>query len=309
MIAPVLPPRLERGSLVALTAPASPVTPEGRRAGIRALEWLGFTVEAGQSLRRNENGYAAGCPRERAEELNRAFADPAVRAIWCARGGYTAAQVLPWLDYGLIARNPKPFIGYSDITAFHTAFQQRCGFVTWHGPMACSDLAEHPVSGTLNSLRSALALEAELDYNNPNGAPLCVIRPGVGEGVLTGGNLSVLASLLGTPWAVETKGKILFLEDVGEPVPVLERLLWQLHAAGILEGAAGILLGSFADCKNRYCPEYDPMALFRHFFRTFPGPVIGGLRCGHCVPTATLPLGCLCRVEDDHICFCYSKTA
>ena len=115
------PPLLPAGAGVYLTAPASPVDPETAAEGIRALEELGCSVTAGPSLGRNRKGYAAGTPRQRAEELNAAFTDPAIDAIWCARGGYTAAALLPFLDYAAIARHPKPFIGYSDITALHAA--------------------------------------------------------------------------------------------------------------------------------------------------------------------------------------------
>lgn len=299
-----LPPPLQRGDTVALVAPSSPVTPEGGREAVRALECLGFRVRPGRTLSQVCRGYGAGSPEIRAEDLNRAFADPEIRVVWCIRGGYTGAQVLPLLDYEAIARSPKPLIGYSDITVFHTALQQRCGFVTYHGPMVYSDLVSHPSSATLEALWPVLSMRGSLTYRNPGGQPLYCLRPGRAEGVLTGGNLTVLVSQLGTPWALDAAGKILFLEDVGEPVPVLERMLCQLRAAGVLDRAAGVLLGCFTDCKNRFWPEYDAIALFRDFFRRDSIPVLAGLQCGHCHPNGTLPLGCWCALDAQRNTIC-----
>ena len=294
---------LSPGATVFLTAPASPVTEEQAQRGVEALEALGFCVRTGQSLSQRCKGYAAGTSQARGAELNRAFADPAVDAVWCDRGGYTAASVLPFLDYPRIARHPKPFIGYSDITALHAALNQYSGLVTWHGPMACSDLASHPEPGTLNCLREMLMTGGVRCYRNPDGTPHQVLRPGRAEGLMAGGNLTVFCSLLGTRWMPETAGRILFLEEVDEPVPAVERLLRQLEQAGVFYPAAGVLLGRFTGCENRYCPEYDVNALLRDFFSRFPIPVTAGLECGHCSPTGTLPLGAVCRMENERICF------
>ena len=294
---------LSPGATVFLTAPASPVTEEQARQGVAALEHLGFSVQTGQSLSESCRGYAAGTPQARGAELNRAFADPAVDAVWCARGGYTAASVLPFLDYPRISCHPKPFIGYSDITALHAALNQYSGLVTWHGPMACSDLAARPEPGTLDCLGEMLMSGGVRLYRNPDGSSLQVLRPGRAEGITVGGNLTVFCSLLGTRWMPETAGRILFLEEVDEPVPAVERLLVQLERAGVFYRAAGVLLGCFTRCENRYCAQYDVNALLRDFFSRFPIPVTGGLECGHCSPTGTLPLGGLCRMDEGQIQF------
>lgn len=289
-----LPLRLQPGDRVALLAPASPGTPERWRGGRRALESLGFRVQMGQQLI-CPDGYSAGSPEQRAQALNRAFCDPAIQGIWCLRGGYTAARLLPLLDYEAIGRSPKVFVGYSDITCLHAALNQRSGFATYHGPMAASDLAEQPRPETVACLLETLAGAGR--FVNPTGRPLTCLRPGRAEGQLTGGNLTVLASLLGTPWAPEPEGKILFLEEVSEPVPALARLLGQLADAGWFRRCAGVLLGSFSHCENRFRREYGPEALFRDFFQDASVPVLAGLACGHCAPTGTLPLGKLCRID------------
>lgn len=289
------PRPLRPGDRVALVALASPVGPEGWRSAQLALERLGYQVEQGERRSCAPSGYAAGPPAERAAELNRFFQDPEIRGIWCIRGGYTAAQVLPLLDYEEIARHPKVFVGYSDITCLHLALNQRCGFVTYHGPMAYSDLAQRPDPGTMACLKWALGDTPQGIY--PERAPLTCIRPGTARGILTGGNLTVLAAAMGTPWALRPEGKLLFLEETGEPVPVVERMLEQLRSAGVFRQAAGVLLGSFSDCVNPAWKEYSCRELFRDFFRECSLPVLAGLSCGHCVPNGTLPLGALCRMD------------
>lgn len=291
----VQPPPLRPGDRVALVAPASPVRPEGWRSAQRALEHLGYRVQPGAQRSGAPSGYAAGTPAERAAELNRLFADPEIRGIWCIRGGYTAAELLPLLDYEEIARHPKVFVGYSDITCLHLALNQRCGFVTYHGPMAYPDLARRPDPRTGESLE--VALRGAVRFSNPDGRPLICLQPGTARGMLTGGNLTVLAAAMGTPWALRPEGKLLFLEETGEPVPVVERMLGQLRAAGVFRQAAGVLLGSFSDCRNPAWPEYGCMELFRDFFRDSSPPVLAGLSCGHCCPNGTLPLGRMCRMN------------
>lgn len=290
-----LPPRLRRGDRVALVAPASPVKPEQRRRAELALQGLGYLVEPGIQRDPLPSGYAAGTAQARAEELNRLFLDDRIGGIWCLRGGYTGAGLLPLLDYGGIARHPKVFVGYSDVTCLHTALNQRCGFVTYHGPMAATDLAEQPHPETLASLQAALA--GEPCFSNPGGGELVCIRSGEAVGILAGGNLTLLVSRLGTPWALEPEGKILFLEEVGEPVPVLERMLTQLGDAGVFARISGVLLGSFTGCINPYQKRYGPMELLWDFFQGYSKPVLAGLQCGHCCPNGTLPLGRLCRMK------------
>lgn len=291
----ILPPRLRRGDRVALVAPASPAGPERWHRAKRALELLGYQVELGVQRDAMPSGYTAGTAKDRAEELNRLFQDDRIRGIWCLRGGYTGAGLLPLLDYESIARHPKVFVGYSDVTCLHTALNQRCGFVTYHGPMAATDLAEQPRSDTLACLQAVLA--GEPCFVNPGGGGIACVRPGEAVGVLTGGNLTIIASRMGTPWALKPEGKILFLEDIDEPVPVLERMLNQLADTGVLARVSGVLLGSFEGCINPYQKGYGPLELFCDFFHDYPKPVLSGLQCGHCCPNGTLPLGQVCWVD------------
>ena len=228
----IYPPAPRPGDLIALVCPSSPLA-EGKpvEAIAEAVEALGFRVRIGASCRSGTDcGYAAAPASVKARDINEAFADPAVKAVWCVRGGSTAWQIPPLLDYDAIARNPKPLIGFSDITTLHLAVNRRCGLVTFHGPTAnrVPDWAAGD-SFSWRSLQNALGLEGRMAAENPPGESIRVLRPGRAQGELAGGNLSLVAASLGTPWQVDAKDRILFLEDVGEAVYALDRMLSQLQ--------------------------------------------------------------------------------
>lgn len=297
------PPSFHAGDTVALVATSSPPSPKDAEATVRrtvaALEQRGYRVWQAPSLRvATERGYAAAPADMRAADLHQAFRDPAIRAVWAIRGGSTAMELLPLLDYELIRANPKPFIGFSDVTALHAVLPQRCGFVTFHGPVA-KHLGEEPDAFTLTSLFHTLGPWERLTVENPPDAPLRSLRGGVAEGELTGGNLSLIAALMGTPYQPDTRGRLLFLEDVGEAVYRLDRLLRQLKLGGLFADAAGVVLGDFTNCRNGYREEYGAAELLRDFFADYDKPVLAGLRAGHCRPTVTLPMGCRGRLDGE----------
>ncbi|MCI9164629.1 MAG: LD-carboxypeptidase [Oscillospiraceae bacterium] len=302
-----IPPPLKPGGTVFLTAPSSPLSDSQPAADIAAaVERLGFRAAVGASCiaPATARGYAAAPPAVRAAELNRAFADPGVDAVWCVRGGSTAWQLPPLLDAGCIAAHPKPFIGFSDVTTLHLFLQRQCGLASFHGPTANRVLSWGEDDFSWRSLRAALSMGPCLPLENPPGEPVRVLRPGRARGRLTGGNLSLVVQTLGTPEQIDARGKILFLEDVGEAVYAIERMLHQLCRAGVLGAAAGLLFGDFTGCRNAYRAEYGPEALLADFFRDWPGPVVCNVRSAHCTPMATLPLGAVCRVEGEKIWFC-----
>lgn len=293
------PSKLQAGDLIALVCPSSPLA-EGKPMEdiAKAVEGLGFRVRIGASCRASTAcGYAAADPSVKAGDINGAFADPAVKAIWCVRGGSTAWYLPPLLDYDLIARNPKPFIGFSDITTLHLAIGKRCGFATFHGPTANRALDWTGDDFSWRSLRAALSAEGVQTVENPPDEPIRVLCPGRASGELVGGNLSLLAASIGTPWQVDAKGRILYLEDVGEAVYALDRMLSQLRYAGILEDAAGLVFGAFTDCRNSYRESYGPTDLLRDFFAGWRRPVLYNLRSAHCSPMVTLPLGAVCTID------------
>lgn len=293
------PPRLKKGDTILLVSPSSPLSADQPVEAIAAeVEKLGFRVKIGDSCRGSTpSGYAAAPPEVRAADLNRGFADPEIAAVWCVRGGSTAWQLLPLLDYPRIAAHPKPFIGFSDITTLHLAIQRRCGFATFHGPTANCVLRWEPDDFSWRSLRAALDMGDCLEFENPPGEEVKALRPGRARGRLIGGNLSLATASVGTPWQINARDCILYLEDVGEGVYALEAMLWQLKAAGVLDSAAGLAFGAFTKCSNAYREDYGPEELLRDFFAGWEKPILYNVRSAHCRPMATLPMGAACAVD------------
>lgn len=293
------PPKLKKGDTILLASPSSPLSPEQPVEQIAAnVEALGFQVKIGRSCRcSTPSGYAAAPAAVRAADLNEGFADPHISAIWCTRGGSTAWQLLPLLDYGRIAAHPKPFIGFSDVTTLHTAIGQRCGFVTFHGPTANRTFQWQDDPFSWESLQAALEMGACLEIQNPPGEEMKALRPGKACGRLTGGNLSLIAAGMGTPWQINAKDCVLYLEDVGEGVYSLDKMLRQLQYGGILDAAAGLVFGAFTNCTNAYRADYGPEDLLQDFFSNWPKPVLYNLRSAHCTPMVTLPLGTCCAID------------
>ena len=299
----IFPERLKQGDTIGLVAPSFPIREEELADCIRLLEEMGYRVKAGRQLTTlaNFHNYLAGEGKDRAADINGMFADPEVKAIFCVRGGYGSSHVMDYLDYDLIRANPKIFLGYSDITNLLSAFQMRCEMVTFHGPMVCSNMRKDFDPYTRESLFAALNMGDELEFRNPPGEEgFEVIRPGKAEGMLTGGNLSLLSRAIGTSYQLNTEGKILFMEDIEEPVPVLDMYLTQMRQAGMFAGVKGILLGDFTACTNdRYDASYKVGDLIRDWFKDFTVPVMCHVRSGHDKPMGTLPMGTTCRMDTE----------
>lgn len=226
----IKPRRLHRGDWVSLVAPSGSTTgPDRVAASIAALENLGFRVKASPHLA-DSYGYLARADATRARELELAFLDPETKAVICLKGGYGTPRILDLIDYALIAAHPKVFLGYSDITALHAALLRFAGLVVFHGPMPSSDMVRGFDPDSRDSLESALfgyppafsgvssqpADPAPFRFRNPGNRPFRCVAGGVAEGELAGGNLSLVASLMGTPWEPDVEGKILLLEDIDE---------------------------------------------------------------------------------------------
>lgn len=289
----IVPNPLYPGARVALVSPASAVPPERLTPAVDAVRALGLEPIVYPSCYYvNRHGYFAADDAQRAKDIQDAFADDSIAGVLCARGGYGAHRLLPLLDLDAIARRPKPFLGYSDVTALHTAFNQVCGFLTWHTVMPTTEYYQDVGDYTMSCLRRALFGPVLGPLENPEGLPMTTLAPGSAAGELCGGNLSLLAAGLGTPWEVDTRGKLLFLEDIGERTYRIDGMLTQLRNAGKLDDCAGILLGAWTDCT----PE-DPERtltleeIFRELILPAGKPVLAGLACGHTIPSMSLPLG------------------
>lgn len=284
---PIQPLPLKKGDSAALLAPASPAPDSALEAAVRSLELLGLKPVIMPSCTMSE-GYLAGSDARRASDLNRAFSDPSIRGIFCLRGGYGASRILPLLDLEGIRSNPKVFVGYSDITALHSVFNRLCGFVTFHGPMAGEDYTLLDAYSLEILKKMIFSPELAGELKNPPGSPLQVLYPGRAEGILTGGNLTVLQSTLGSSYEIDTKGKILFLEDTGECPYRLDRALTSLALAGKFRDCAGILLGTFTGCGSDLPRLKD---LFQERIAPWKKPALFNFHAGHIPSQCTLPLG------------------
>ncbi|HWR05300.1 LD-carboxypeptidase [Sporomusa sp.] len=301
-ISRIIPRRLCPGDTIGIIAPAGPGNQELTATGIKWLEEQGFRVQLGATADQ-ELGYLAGSDALRAADLNAMFASPAIQGIICLRGGYGTMRLLELLDYELIRKNPKVFVGYSDITALHTSIGQRTGLVTFHGPMAASDMGkELPLYTWQNFFRAVATPEPLGPIVNPPLVPAPeFIVPGTAEGCLTGGNLSLISATLGTPYEIDTFGKILCLEDVGEAPYRIDRMLTQLLLAGKLQSAAGIVFDVCADCEiEAKPPSFTVEEVLRDRLGGLGIPVLTNLYFGHTADKATLPLGikATLRTED-----------
>ena len=294
-----LPPRLKQGDKIGIVAPAGPFDRDLFEQGLQILEQMGFELHVPEGLL-DAQGYLAGTDEHRAEVVNQLFADKSIDGMICARGGYGSLRILRLLDYDTIAKNPKVFTGFSDITALLTVLFDRCGLVTFHGPVVTSLADAHEL--TARSLFQTITSDGKLEIEVTNGATL---QPGSASGILCGGNLATLCHLVGTPFAPSFKGKILFLEDRAEPPYKIDRMLMQMQLAGCFEGIAGIVLGSFEDCSS----VEDIFRVINGIFNVTRVPILSGLDSGHGSLNLTLPMGVEVTLDADRQVLTYHQVA
>ena len=284
---------LAPGARVALIAPAGPLqkNEELPRAqqNTRALGWEPVVGENAEK----RLGYLAGDDRARLEDINRALQDPAIDALWCLRGGYGMLRILEGIDYHALESDPKPIIGYSDITALHAAVQRKCWLISYHGPTA----REVMTGFSRNSLERAVVTQSDPCGNAANAR---VLTGGKAEGRLAGGNLAVLVSLCGTEYAPDLTDSILVLEDINEPVYRIDRMMQQLKLSGMLRGCKGIAFGECVKCPDdaggggRSLDE-----VLGEIVRELKVPCIAGIPVGHIAEQWTIPLGAMATLDAD----------
>lgn len=296
------PNRLRRGDLIGLSTPGSYIPDRDLEKAVKNVESLGFRVKLSKNIRA-KRGYNAGTDAQRLEDLHTLFADPEVAGIWCARGGYGCTRILPNLDYALIRRNPKALIGYSDVTALLLAIFRETGLITFHGPVAASELTDYSRAQFIATLMEqrmeiAIRIPEALSSQDKPGYKAQTIRGGMASGVLTGGNLSLLAAMAGTPHAPDFSGRIVFMEDVEERPYRIDRMLTQLRQACNLEKAAGIALGIFVDClPEADVPSLSLMETLEDQLADLGIPVVYGMPIGHISNQCVLPLGIKTRLH------------
>ena len=290
---------MRQGDVVGLIAPGSSVSPGAIDLSVKAIEKMGFNVVLGKAcvgsdldiegIRFNDEA--------RALDIMEMFLDESVSGVLALRGGYGSGRVLDLLDYGIIRRNKKPLFGYSDITALHIALAQGAGSQTYHMPMPVTEFNGGVDGFTMDYLMRCLCEVKPFGViENPPGKPMRTLVGGKCEGVLVGGNLAVITSLLGTPYEINTKGRVLFLEDVDEPLYKIDRMLLQLRMAGKFRDCAGVIFGSFTN-NGEEISDGLLAGVFNGLCKN--KPLIYGLACGHCLPTVSLPFGKLVFVDAD----------
>jgi len=287
-LTPLKPPAVLPGARLAIVAPASSANPDRITRGIEALRALGYDAFAAEHAYGRHPPYFSASPENRLADLHRAFADPSVAAIICIRGGYGSNYLLPALDLDLIRSHPKPFFAYSDMTALQTWLLDRTGLVAFHGPMAAADFSQ--TDGVhLPTFHAALS-GGLVQAGSEQG--IRVLRPGRTRGILYGGCLSILAASLGTPYAPQTEGKLVFLEDQAEKPYRIDRMLRQLILARKFHGVRGFIFGEMLGCDfdNGRSDRLDDVIL--RVLEPFDVPIAIGLRSGHVSRgNVTLPLG------------------
>jgi muramoyltetrapeptide carboxypeptidase len=285
----IKPLRLNKGDTIGVIAPASPPNKDNLKRSLSFLEELGLKVKMGDHVY-DQYGYLAGKDEDRLADLHKMFLDKEIKAIICAGGGYGTGRIASQIDYSLIINNPKIFWGYSDITFLHTAIRQQTGLVTFHGPMLASDIGKEDADPLSKQYFSQLFEPFVLDY--PEGVSnLETLADGNASGILTGGNLSLLASTIGTPYEIDTKNKLLLIEDINEEPRAVDRMLNQLHMAGKLEDAAGLIIGDFNNCVPQRDLSLELDEVLDTYIKKVNKPALKGFNIGHCSPHISVPLG------------------
>lgn len=288
--------KLKKGDTIGIIAPASCTTYEKVLEAKKNIEDMGYQVILGECTKKQWYSYA-GTDEERAEEINSFFADKSIDAIICMRGGYGSNRLIELLDFEVIKRNPKIFVGYSDITTLHIALNEKANLITFHGPMAVSNFTGNYNRDTYENFIEILSnSKYEQSIKNIT-KELKVLNEGRAKGKLVGGNLATLIATLGTEYDLDYNGKILFLEEIGEKTYKIDRFLNQLKKHGVFEKIEGLVLGDFKNCIQDSEKDMTLLEVFQNYFKELKKPVIYNFESGHSEPMLTLPLGAICEID------------
>ncbi len=289
------PKRIKQGATLGLVAPGSPIyNSKDFDTMIESLEGLGYSLVLGEHVK-DRNGYLAGEDENRVQDLMNMFQDDTIDAILCTRGGWGSNRLLPLIDFELIKNNPKPLIGFSDITSLLLSIYKKTGLITFHGPVGKSEWNDF----TVDSWNEVLIEAKKASYKLPEGEEdAFTISSGKAEGILLGGNLTVLTSMIGSDYLPDFEGSILFFEDIGEDVYRIDRMLTQLKLSGILGQINGFVFGKCTDCsagsnslslKKVFDDHINPLGI----------PAFYGAMISHEERNITLPIGIKARIDAD----------
>jgi len=295
----IRPRRLKKGDTIGIVAPACHFNPDKFREGVKRLKDLGFTVKFDPIIYKKYWGLA-GKDQSRARQITRMFADREVKAILCAQAGYGSIRTIPYLDGKTIARNPKIFVGYSDITVLLYYLQRAAKMIVFHGPVVSGEIHDRMNPKTLEYLVKVISQPKPL--GEIRARTMKKLRPGKATAQLTGGNLSMIINTIGTPYEINTDNKILFLEDVGEELESIDSFLMHLKLAGKLKKVKGIIFGKMKDCVDFSGAKYSINEVLDDLLVGLDIPVIYGFPSGHRVSgelNITLPLGVAVTINAD----------
>jgi muramoyltetrapeptide carboxypeptidase len=297
----VIKPRaLKKGDTIGIISPSSPPSvPEKIAKGAEYLERLGYRVKLGKNVNK-VHGYLAGTDEERAVDIHDMFADKSIKAIIAVRGGYGTPRLLPLINYSLIKKNPKILVGYSDLTALQLAIYKKTGLITFSGPMAGVEMWKEMNPFTEEHFWSMVTSKKKLGaIKNPKGAALSIVSGGSASGRLLGGNLSLITSILGSPFIPSFKNSILFFEEIAEECYRLDRMLNQLRLANILKEIKGTVIGELTDIKpsDDSKPYFTAEEVVQQYFSSLQKPVVSGLAYGHISQKVTMPIGIRVTVD------------
>ena len=285
----IKPKRLAAGAKVGIVNPSYWLEPERMQRAVAVFEELGYEVALGESTKLRDN-QCAGSPAERAADIMAMFKDPTIDAIICARGGYGGNRVLPLLDYDIIRKNPKIFIGYSDITGYLSSFAQKSGLITFHGPMLTT-YGTKTIQYNLDTFHQVLSGQDDIRIKSTTACKARSLKPGMASGPLWGGNLTLLIERLGTKDQIDTSGSILFLEDIDEKLYAFDRMMLHLKSSGSLDQIKGLVIGEMlemGDSKTPFGKTTDEIVL--DVCGDLDIPIISNFPCGHGDYQATLPV-------------------
>lgn len=297
----IVPSKLRQGDRVAIVAPSQQAKKDTVDKATRMISELGLQPVLYDSCYLIEDEKEVN-PRERADDINAAFCDNTIKAIFSIKAGYGTMEVLPFIDFDMIQKNPKIFIGFSDITGIHLALNKRCDLVTYYGPLASSRIYKQKKNKltfdpyTYDYLKKNLFEDFSLGIvKNPDGEMLECIYPGKCTGRIYGGNLTLLVNSLGTEFQLDTKGSIVFMEDMGESIDSIKKMLQELEKYKLFDECNGILLGTWTKCAEEIAEQEEReeklKSMFYEVLSPYKKPILYNLRSGHNVPMLTIPLG------------------
>ena len=283
----IRPPQLKQGDVVGVVAPAGPVDKDQLETGLEVIRAMGFEPRLGRHIYARSR-FMAGCDKDRAQDLMDMFRDPGVQAIFCARGGYGANRILPHLKPQTIRAKAKVVVGSSDITLLLHFLVQNCGLIAFHGPMVAGSFGRAEMKQSQRQFKALLTGSAKgRVFQAPRAK---VFSQGVAQGKLTGGCLTLLCRSLGTPYEINTRNRILLIEDVNEPLYRVDGMLWQLKNAGMFKGVRGIIFGEMVNCRSQRQGEGTLADILTDLFPNPGFPILTHCPIGHGKEVWTLPL-------------------